>query len=333
MIGHRSAKLLRESLESLEAHCPRDNWELVIVLNGASPEVTDWAHAWVEAKNRPTRLVEILEARPGAARSEGVPFCRGEIVFFLDDDILVARDVITTALDVFSDPAVLAAGGPNLTPPGSDTWERASGAVMESRIGAGRMSRRYRPTSRVKSVDEHSLILCNLAVRKDALLNARVFPHRHMVSNEENLLLQELSRTGGRLVSAPGLTVFHKRRSTLGGIAQQAAKYGEGRVQNLILLPQTFHVRYLLPSGVLALLAATPALVTWEGAHACIPAALYGGAVFFAAIAASWKKRDWALLGTFPLVCVLVHLSYGWAFIRGSLKWAWQRERLCEALE
>ncbi len=270
-----------------------------------------------ERADFPLALVEIPECLPGAARNFGVRVARAPVLFFLDDDIECFQDVITAAVELFRDPGMAAAGGANLTPPGSGAIARATGGAMSTWLGAASMRRRYRLQGEGES-NEHGLILCNLAVRKTIFETERGFP-TYLVSNEENVLLQRLAAKRAKLWASPRLAVFHRRRETWVGLCAQAAKYGAGRAQNLRIVPGSFRILYFLPSFFLIYLAGLPALAAFLGMAAVLPLGVYAMLVVRASVALAFRLRDPAqILGLAIFPCL--HLSYGGGFLRAG--WA-----------
>lgn len=328
MIGYRSAALLSRAVYSLLRTAPTGAvWELVIVRNGDDPGVAEWCEELLLSERLPMALVPVSERRPGAARNAGVRVSRAPVLLFLDDDIECFDDVVGPAIELFRDPAIEAAGGANLTPPGSGALARATGGVMGSWFGAAAMRWRYR-VGKEGAATEHGLILCNLAVRRSVFEAERGFA-THLISNEENVLLQRMAARGARLWVSPRLAVYHARRNSWRGLWAQAAKYGAGRAQNLLLLPETFRALYFLPTLFLAYLVAAPFLFPWLGGLLWAPLAAYVALAFAGSLVRAIATRDAAqLLGL--LVCPFVHLAYGFGFAGALFAWARRRELLRE---
>jgi succinoglycan biosynthesis protein ExoA len=324
ILGFRRADLLERAISSFLRHNTVENWELILVLNGAAAEVVQLGESLL-AQAHPLCLIEASGRRPGAARNLGVAQSRGEIVFFLDDDTECFQDIGAAAVQLFCDPAVTAAGGANLTPPSSSALARAAGYVLGSFLGTASMRDRYRALPEGKGGD-HSLILCNLAVRRKAFFAQGGFA-THLISNEENVLLQQLEREGHALIHSPSLAVFHLRRDKWSGTWEQAAKYGSGRAQNLLLLPHTLRTLYFLPSLLLLYLLCLPfALKIPTSAW---PLLAYASLVMLSAVSSAIRFRDnaaWLSLALYPWI----HLAYGFGFLRAMATWGLRRKKLLE---
>ncbi len=322
MIGHRRVDLLDRAISSLRRYAPVEGWEFVLVQNGDSPALDAYAMDLRSRAGFPLAVVRIPESLPGAARNFGARVTRSPVLLFLDDDIECFQDVVSAAIDLFKDPVLAAAGGANLTPPDSGALARATGGVMSTWLGTASMSRRYR-LIREGVADEHSLMLCNLAVRRPAFQAEQGFAI-HLVSNEENVLLQRLSLKRAKLWSSPRLAVFHYRRETWGSLCSQAAKYGAGRAQNLRLVPESFRVLYLLPCLLVVYTIVFPLLAGILGGWAAAPLLTYLGLVLVCAFVLAARHRDPAhLLSIVVFPCV--HFSYGAGF--ASATWRGFRAR------
>jgi glycosyltransferase involved in cell wall biosynthesis len=147
ILGYRNANLLERAVRTFAATASKSvRWELVLVLNGASEKVSRLAAVLLRENCLPVRVLTLPPCRPGAARNQGVRHSRAPLLLFLDDDTECFQDLAAAVVRAFENPAVQAAGGANLTPPGSGPLERATGRALSTWFGAGSMSRRYRET-------------------------------------------------------------------------------------------------------------------------------------------------------------------------------------------
>src|SRR5262249_25551883 len=138
---------------------------------------------------------------------------KGELVYFLDDDSVAQVHNLHRATAHFRDPNVQMVGGPNVCPRGAPWLEQVFARVLASRA-FGPSRARYTAVGAVRETSEKELILCNLLARRQALLALGGF-NEALYPNEENALMDELQKRGGKLIYDPDLFVYRRPRSTL----------------------------------------------------------------------------------------------------------------------
>lgn len=301
------ARLLDACLASLQAQNDPRPFEVLVSTDG-DPAVEE------TVKRRfPGAAVSVAgRALPGAARNFLVRQARGEWLLFLDDDVIARPDLLrslATLIEEHPDVAVL--GGPNETPGGSSLFQWTQGAVLASIVTSGPVRRRYgrHPAG---PADERFFILCNLAIKREAILP---FPD-DLVCAEENALMSEMSRRGLAMHYDPELVVYHERRPNLPSFAAQMLKYGRGRGQLLVRKPFTFRPAYLPPVALVAYLVALPLLTISK------PVTLVPLGIYFAVIVAGGAKvaRTLRRLAAWPIAMILmltVHICYGFGLLQG----------------
>lgn len=265
--------------------------------------------------------MELNECMPAEARNAALHKVRGEIVYFLDDDVTIAPDLFSRALETFARrPGVDILGGPNLTPPDSSRFEQCVGYVLASPFGSARVCDRYRSTGRMRATDDRALILCNLAIRSRAIAGRYPVFGGELVCNEENVLLGLLALENRTMLHDPALIVYHSRRGTLDGFARQVFRYGRGRWQNTLALPASLSLIFLIPSLFLIYLASLPFLM-FPGR--LIPLAAYSVLLTTFAAIEAFRARA---LRAFPQLLVVFpacHFAYGaglmWQFALSML--------------
>lgn len=221
-------------------------------------------------------------------------------------------------------------GGPNLCPPGSPVLEQVFALVLASWLAFGPSRARYAVVGRARETSEKELILCNLLARREALLRLGGF-NEALYPNEENALMDELQKSGSKLLYDPELLVYRRPRSNLRAFARMLMTYGRGRAEQFRLHPTPGSALNFVPPAFLVYLlftvvslVAVPSLGKWL----LILLAFYGGAVLGqAAVLAlvpplqpgqriSWSTRILRSAAAVPLI-ILTHLLYGFGFWRG----------------
>ena len=255
-------------------------------------------------------------ARLGGARNFLLPAAKGQWLYFLDDDVTVGPHVLHRFADLTEQhPEVGVFGGPNDTPPGSSRFQGTQGAVLGSLAGSGPVRRRY-TSHRSAPARERDLILCNLAVKRDAMVPF----NDALTGGEENGLLSQLARSGVSMRYEPSLAVFHDRRPDLRSFTRQMHKYGFGRGQVLGRSARNVRVPYLLPVGLLAYLVALPFLA-WLSLWALVPLGVYlawiaAGALL---VAAGYQRARVKSFAVSFLLLPIVHVAYGIGLLRGIM--------------
>jgi cellulose synthase/poly-beta-1,6-N-acetylglucosamine synthase-like glycosyltransferase len=264
----------------------------------------------------PPDRVEILLARgqqPSVQRNAALRAAAGEIIYFLDDDSRPLPPNLRRAVGQFNSPDVKMVGGPNLCPPDAPNIEQAFALAMGAWLAFGPSCARYRSVGRPRATSEKELILCNLLARRDALLELGGF-NEALYPNEENALMDELQKRGGKLIYDPGLLVYRRPRATFKAFCKMLLTYGRGRAEQFRLHPTLRSAPNFVPPLFCLFLVALPFLppiFRWA-------LAAYGAAVLVQALAILPLKRlHWlpAMLG----LIFTSHLLYGLGFWRGCL--------------
>jgi cellulose synthase/poly-beta-1,6-N-acetylglucosamine synthase-like glycosyltransferase len=243
---------------------------------------------------------------------------RGELIYFLDDDSVPRPDNLIKAVSHFNDSAVKMAGGPNVCPPDAPGLEQIFALVLSSWLAFGPSRARYTPFGEVRETSEKELILCNLLARREAMLELGGF-NEALYPNEENALMDELQKRGGKLIYDPQLVVARRPRSNLKAFAKMLLTYGRGRAEQFRLHPTLgsglnfvppLFVVYVVATAIS--LAAAPAVGRWL----LLPLAFYGLAVLAQVAALAAKSQWYRSVAALPLI-VLTHMLYGLGFWRG----------------
>jgi succinoglycan biosynthesis protein ExoA len=274
----------------------------------------------------PADKLEIILARgkqPSVQRNTALRAAKGELIYFLDDDSVAPPGNLRLATTHFRDSQVKMLGGPNLCPPDAPELEQVFALVLSSWLAFGPSRARYAKVGTVRASSEKELILCNMMARRETLLKHGGF-NEALYPNEENALMDEIQKAGGKLVYDPDFIVHRRPRRTLGAFCRMLRTYGRGRAEQFRETPTFGSALNFVPPLFLVYLFTLP--VVW--AISCVPSAewlrdlyhlplwLYGVAVLGQTLALAPPGGFVRALAALPLI-VLTHLLYGFGFWRG----------------
>ena len=305
--------LLKQCLNSIAVSKLPQYYEIILIVNG-----DDAGQAEKIAQNYTGLKIKVYligRMTNAAARNQAIGYSSGEIIYFLDDDVIVSENIFIDVLDKFKarqDVDVI--GGPNLTPLNSSLFQRCCGYAFSSVFGAADMHSRYAAFGKDRPADDRLLILCNLSVRKTTLDAKKIMFAGDLVCAEENNLLYRLELEGCKMLYCPQLIVYHERRKNILSFITQVFRYGYGRFQHTCHMPGSLRVFHLLPSlFVLYLLLS----LFWTTPISSLVFLIYILVdIYFAAYIAFRRKCLPAFI-ILPVIFMVEHLSYGCGFIYG----------------
>jgi cellulose synthase/poly-beta-1,6-N-acetylglucosamine synthase-like glycosyltransferase len=282
------------------------------------------------ALDYPADELEIIVARgnqPSAQRNAGLKAAQGDLIYFLDDDSVPEPGNLRRAVAHFDDPKVQMGGGPSICPREAPPLEQVFARVLASWLAFGPSRARYAAVGQVRETSEKELILCNQFARRQALLDLGGF-NEALYPNEENALMDELQKRGGKLIYDPQLLVHRRPRSSLKSFARMLMIYGRGRAEQFRLHPTPGSaLNFVPPLFCLYLLALLPLVVlTAIGELWLMPLGLYALAVLAQGLVLAADGHVLRSLAAIPLI-VLTHILYGLGFWRGLFTTLRQKEQ------
>lgn len=298
-----------------------ENVPSITVLIAARPAQAEIkAVAASRALDYPADKLEIIVARgkqPSVQRNAGLKAAHGDLIYFLDDDSAPIPGNLRRAVDHFGDPKVQMVGGPNVCPSQAPPLEQVFALVLASWLAFGPSRARYVAVGEVRATSEKELILCNLLARREAMLELGGF-NEALYPNEENALMDELQKRGGKLIYDPQLLVHRRPRSSLRSFARMLMTYGRGRAEQFRLHPTPGSALNFVPPLFCLYLLGLPLLLTLTpiGKVVLVPLAFYVLALLAQALVLAAHGRVFQSLAAIPLI-VLTHILYGLGFWHG----------------
>jgi glucosyl-dolichyl phosphate glucuronosyltransferase len=184
----------------------------IIIVNNAGDEalaagVDELVKRLQPTQQRPVRVLRVKQAGKAFATNSAIPFTRGNILAFLDDDVAVAPEWLEGMAHFFRNYPFAAMQGAILLPP-----EAENDAELH------RVYERYRTIclfpSQPAVKEIKTLTGANIAIRKELFLkvgqfDARLGPGRSGTSDDTELA-ERILRAGARIGCAPNAAVYHE---------------------------------------------------------------------------------------------------------------------------
>ena len=195
-----------------------------------------------------TEFIIACGNHPAIQRNRAATQAQGNILVFLDDDTYIQTQHFSLLTEIFQNNQIVSAGGPSLSPPEDSPIAKAIQSAMASRWLTGASSSRYRIQGGRRITNQSELILCNQAFRKTVYLKAGGLDER-LYPNEENELMDRLTRENFKLVYDPNLAAFRPQRPTFCEFLKTLFRYGRGRSQQTRLTRLAGWWKNYLPLG------------------------------------------------------------------------------------
>lgn len=254
---------------------------------------------------------------PAEKRDFALPHVKGEVCAFIDDDAYPIPDWIKNAVRHFSHPWIVAVGGPGVTPPNDNFWQKLGGAILESKYCSGGLLYRYYPVDKWISVDDYPAY--NLFIRTDILKKVGGFSSTFYYGEDTRVCIELVKY--GKILYDSEILVYHHRREFPKHHAIQIWRTGVHRGFFVKAFPQTSRRwRYFLPITLTVGLFSLITLSFYKPRIFTIPSILLFSFFWFLAshsISQRGKDLKTSVLGGIGVI--LTHVTYGFGFIKGLL--------------
>jgi succinoglycan biosynthesis protein ExoA len=293
----------------------------ISVIIPSCPGVTISALSALEESGYPSDRLEILTVKgnhPPGQRNAAARQASGHVLYFLDDDSIVAPDTLQRLATHYHVSSTHVVGGPSLTPDDEPFLSRCIAYALGTHLGACTMRARYAPVGCCRPSTEKELIGCNLSVRRDAFWAVGGF-REDLFPNEETELVNRLRRRGYTAIYDPGLVVWRAQRRSLAALARQFFSYGRGRMRQIVRTFPCGGIVFLAPAVGLLYLASSPMLWRVLGPWTLLPAAAYLALALSTSICIVVRHHTVACAVILPLLFGIIHTCYGYGLIHETM--------------
>jgi len=198
----------------------QDYSDFEVIVVDQTPEPPEVVRAYVEAEGERLRYVHRQVPNLPAARNAGVRMARGEIIVFIDDDVVIGPRYVASHVARYGDPSLGGVTGITLSPGDDD-----EAAVLKRHLGAFGM----RAPLGDGCFRTYSMEGCNCSFRREAIVRAGMFDERFTGSawGEDTDLGLRVKHLGYLLLLDPRIRLVHLALRT-GGCGNRNA--GDERV-------------------------------------------------------------------------------------------------------
>ena len=196
-----------------------------------------------------TRIIPTFpKTGPADKRDIGARCARGCILAFLDDDSYPDKRWLKNAEKVFGENKdYVAVGGPSLTPPKNNIYQKASGFVWSTWLGSGGAGTYRASIGARRLVDDFPSV--NLMVRKKSFRQIGGFDSHFWPGEDTKLCYDLVYKLGKSIVYDPKVIVYHHRRAVFRDHLKQISRYAIHRGHFARIYPKSsFRFGYFIPT-------------------------------------------------------------------------------------
>jgi GT2 family glycosyltransferase len=213
---YNGSRTIAQTLEHV-AKLAYPNYEVIVVNDGSRDETPALLRRLEATVMQETdfRILDVVNGGLSRARNIGARAAHGEIVQYLDDDAYPDPHWLHYVAHTFNSTGYAGVGGPNLPVPEDNLTAQC---VAHAPGGPNHVL--------VDDTTAEHIPGCNMAFRREALLNIDGFDERFRIAGDDVDFCWRLQAAGGPIGFHPAAMVWHHRRHSVVGYLKQQKNYG-----------------------------------------------------------------------------------------------------------
>jgi succinoglycan biosynthesis protein ExoA len=293
---------------------PQEKYEMIVIDDSSCDSTSEVVQ---ELRRQYSNLVFAKNAGSGTAdaRNTGLLFARGKVIVNFSAHATAQSHYLTTVVEKLneSDNVIAGVGCRHEIPSDDPFWAKVFGLAMRSPLGA--MGSSYVQVEKEGARDS----IAFTAYRKKVFDEIGSFDSELSESDDAEFNCR-LKEAGYKLLYTPAVVVFHHQPSSLASFTKKIAWYGIGRAKIIRRHPTSFHIKYSLPTAIVAsiILMALASLLARNVLILLAPLALYYAASLLASAPRTINTCP-KCLPFVPAAQFAMHISYGVGFAVGFL--------------
>ena len=305
---------IRPLLESLFHQTISSDQLEVVIADGMSSDRTVEQITCFMSEN-PYLMVKVVTNEKRTIPSglnRAIRAARGEYIVRLDAHCIPRCDYIERSVADLEQGIGDIVGGVWEIRPGGKGWlSRGIAMAASNPLAVG--DARYRYTDRAGYVDT-----VPFGAYRRSLVEKIGYYNEDLLTNEDYEFNTRVRQSGGKVWLNPEIRSVYIARANLLSLARQYWRYGYWKVRMLRLYPKTIRWRQALPPAFVASLLALGILSIWfAGARWLLSAELVIYCILLGLVGLQMaiKHADLGLIVGMPLAIMVMHLSWGSAFL------------------
>lgn len=311
---------IKKSIESILAQdYPQDQFEILIA-DGMSNDGTREIVQRYQQDHPNLFLIDNPDKIVPTALNAAIRQAKGDIIIRIDGHTLIAPDYVRKCIETLQRTGADNVGG-CMTADGTTTFGRAVSIATSTPFGVGNSKFHYAQ----EEAEADSVYMG--AWPKDIFSRIGLFDEE-LIRDQDDEFNYRLREKGGKIILNPEIKSIYTTRSSPITLWKQYFQYGFYKIRVLQKHPRQMSLRQFVPPlFVLSLLISILlALTTSWGEWLFLLIAFSYLTANIAASIVTASKKGWKHLPLLPVTFFIIHLSYGFGFLAGLIKF-WNRWR------